>query len=180
MLEFLGSRAPLSILEFFCKNPQKEFYSKEIGEELDLSKATTIKWLKRLVEKGILTETSRGRKKIYRLRWANPFARQMRVILTLSKLIPTLENLTNLRAAYLTGDSAKGTDSPDSPVELLILNRGSEERVRRALDDVSSKIGRSVEARIMTPLEYADLASKKPALHEKLEREKIRLTFPRR
>lgn len=177
MLEFLGSKAPLSIIEFFCKNPENELYSREIGEKLGISKATTIKWLKKLVKKGILIEKSRGRKKIYRLRLSNPFTRQMRILITLSELIPALENSTNLRSAYLTGNSARGTDPPDSSIELLILNRGNSETIRRTLDQVSSRVGRKIEARIMMPVEYAELASRNPALHERLEREKIRITL---
>ncbi|MBS3815374.1 MAG: hypothetical protein KGY45_02275 [Hadesarchaea archaeon] len=180
MLDFLGSKAPVRILEFFCMNPGEEFFSKEVGEELDLSKATTIKWLNKLTEKEILAKTPRGRKKIYRLNWGNPLARQIRTMLTLSKLLPTLRNKTDLRAAYLIGESARGTDSPDSPVELLILNRGSKKQIQKSLNKVSNKIERPIEARIMTPLEYGELSSKNPKLHEKLEREKIRLVLPRK
>lgn len=177
MLEFLGSQAPVDILELFCKNPTEEFYSKEIGERLGLSKATTIKWLKLLVNKGILSESSRGRKRFYKLRWGNPLARQIRVLMTLSELISALEGISEMRAAYLVGASARGTDSPDSPVELLILDRGDSSRIKSLLSDLSSEIGREVNARIMPPVEYAELARDNPKLHERLEREKVRLVF---
>lgn len=177
MLNFLGSRAPVDMLKLFCKNPDEEFYSKEVGEELGISKATTIKWLKRLSERGILSESSRGRKKFYKLRWGNPLARQVRVLITLSGLISALEGVSEMRVAYLVGPSAKGTDPPDSPVELLILKRGGSRRIRKVLDDVASEIGREIEAKIMSPLEYAELARDNPKLHERLEREKIRLTL---
>lgn len=177
MLEFLKSKAPVDMLELFCKSPDKEFFSKEVGENLGLSKATTIKWLKSLSENGILSETSRGRKKFYKFNWGNPLAKQVRVLITLAELIPALQSLSELRAAYLVGASARGTVAPDSPLELLILKRGDSKRIRRVLDDVSSEIGREVEARIMSPLEYAELARDNPKLHDRLEREKIRLTI---
>lgn len=177
MLEFLKSKAPVDMLELFCKNPNKEFFSKEVGEKLDLSKATTIKWLRSLSENGILSETSQGRKKFYKFNWGNPLAKQIRVLITLSELIPALRSLSGLRAAYLVGGSARGTVAPDSPLELLILNRGGSRRIRKALDEVSSEIGREIEAKIMTPLEYAELARDNPNLHDRLEREKIRLTI---
>lgn len=175
MLKFLGSKAPVDMLELFCKNPDKEFYSKEVGEKLGLSKATTIKWLKNLTKDGVLNESSRGRKKYYDLNWGNPIARQIRVLITLIELIPPLKELSELKAAYLVGSSARGTDPPDSPIELLILRRGDSRRIERIIDDVSSKIGREIEARVMFPFEYAELARDNPKLHEKLEREKIRL-----
>lgn len=178
MLEIFGASTPMKVIELFCKNPRKEFYSKEVGEELELSKATTIKWLKHLTKEDILIESSRGRKKIYRLRWGNPIVRQVRVLITLTNLIPVVRSLSDLRAAYLIGNSAKGTDPPDSPIELLILTRGKIGRIRKNLDDVSSKIGRPINARIMTPLEYAELSKKEPKLHERLEREKLRLVLP--
>lgn len=177
MLKFLGSQAPVDMLELFCKNPTEEFYSKEIGERLGLSKATTIKWLKHLAEEGILSKTSRGRKSFYKLRWGNPLARQIRVLMTLSELISALEGVSEMRAAYLVGASARGTDSPDSPVELLILNRGDSSQIRSVLSDLSSEMGREINARIMSPVEYADLARDNPKLHERLEREKVRLVF---
>lgn len=177
MLEFLGSQAPVNILELFCKNPDKEFYSKEVGKKLDISKATTIKWLKKLTEKGFLSKNSRGRKKFYKFKWGNPLARQFRVLITVSELIPPLKNLSEMRAAYLIGNSAKGTSPPDSPVELLIFNRGDSRRIKQVLNDVESEIGREIKAKIMSHLDYAELARDNPKLHEKLEREKIRLVI---
>lgn len=179
MLEILGSRAPLRILGLFYRNPREEFYTKEITKTLGLSKATTIKWLKRLRDEGILIESSKGRKKIYRLKWGDPISRQIRVLFTLFELLPALQDITDLRTAYLVGNSARGNDPPDSPIELLILTRHNADRIRKVLRDVSSEINRAIDAKIMSPLEYAELSRRNPRLHERLEREKIRLIFPR-
>lgn len=178
MLDFLGSEAPVNMLELFCKNPNKEFYSKEIGKKIGLSKATNIKWLKKLKETGILSETSKGRKKYYKLRLGNPLARQIRIMFTLSEIIPALKNLDELKSAYLIGKTARGTNPPQSPVELLILKRGDTKRIEKILDEISEKIGREIDAKIMSPLEYGQLSKENPNLHERLEREKIRLTIP--
>lgn len=177
VIDILGAKAPAEMIELFCKNPDKEYYSKEVGEKIDLSKATTIKWLKRLTERGILSEKTDGRKKVYKLRWNNPLAREMRVLVTISELLSAFKNIGGLRAAYLVGSSAKGTDAPNTPVEILIMQRGDDRRIKKILDDVEDEIGREIEARIMTPFEYAELARDKPKVHERLEREKIRLTF---
>ncbi len=175
LLEFLGSQAPVKMLELFSKNPDKEFYSKEIQDQLELSKATNIKWLKKLKQKEIIKEKSSGRKKYYKLKWASPIARQIRVLATLSELIPTLKSVSGIRSAYLVGSSAKGTDPPNSPIELLILQRGNKRGIKKALNHIEDKIGREIDAKIMIPIEYADLARDNPNLHERLEREKIRL-----
>lgn len=175
MLDILGSRAPMRILELFCRNPEEEYYTKEVGQKLKLSKATTIKWLKRLTEEGLLSETPRGRKMIYKLQWGHPFARQARVLFTLTELIPTLKDLRDLRGAYLVGTSARGIEVPDSPIELLILTRTDPEYIRKALGRISRKLGRTIETSVMTPLEYAELSKKNRELYERLEREKIRL-----
>lgn len=177
MLEFFGSQASVDMIKLFCKNPDKEFYSKEIGSKLGLSKATTIKWLKNLTEKGILSEKTEGRKKFYKLRLGNPLVRQIRVLITMSELISAFKGISDIKSVYLIGDSAKGTHAPDSPVELLIMKRGDPKRIGKILNDVSSEIGRKIEARIMTPLEYGELARDNPKLHDKLEREKIRLVI---
>ncbi len=178
MLDFLGSQASVDMLELFCKNPDKEFYSKEIGNKLNLSKATTIKWLKNLTNNGILSEKTDGRKKFYKIRLGNPLVRQLRVLLTISELISAFEGVNDIKSVYLIGSAAKGTYAPDSSIELLILKRGDSKRIKKVLNDVSSKIGRDIEARILSPLEYGELARDNPKLHERLEREKIRLVFP--
>lgn len=165
------------MLELFCKNPNKEFYSKEVGDKLGLSKATNIKWLKKLTEKNILLENSKGRKKFYKLRWGNPLARQIRVLVTVSEITPALNKLSELKGAYLVGKSAKGTDAPDSPIELLVLKRGDTRRIEKVLENISDKMGREIDAKIMSPIEYAELSRDNPKLHERLEREKIRLTY---
>ena len=175
MLDILGARAPMLILELFCRNSEKEFYTKEIGRKLKLSKATTIKWLKRLREEGLLGETPRGRKTFYRLHLGHPLAKQIRVLFTLAELVPTLKSLKDLRGAYLVGASARGTEAPDSPIELLILTRADSGYIEKALEGISRKLGRTIKTRVMTPLEYAELARKDKELYERLEREKIRL-----
>ncbi len=178
MLDFLGSQASVKMLELFCKNPDEGFYSKEIGKKLELSKATNIKWLKKLEEQDIITETSEGRKKYYKLKLSNPLARQVRVLYTLSELIDAFREVGDLKSAYLVGKTAQGNNPPDAPVELLILNRGDKDKIEDALEKVSDKIGKEIDAKIMTPLEYGQLSKEKPEVHEKLEREKIRLTVP--
>lgn len=175
MLDILGTRAPMRILELFCRNPEEEFFTKEVGQKLKLSKATTIKWLKRLAEEGLLSETPRGRKVIYKLQWGNPFVRQVRVLLTLAELVPTLSRLSDLRGAYLVGASARGSDAPGSPIELLVLTRTDPDYIKKVLDGVSRKIRKPIKPLVMTPLAYTELSRKDPKLHEHLEREKIRL-----
>jgi predicted nucleotidyltransferase len=165
----------MRILELFCRNPEEEFYTKEVGQKLKLSKATTIKWLKRLTEEGLLGETPRGRKMMYKLKWGHPFARQTRVFFTLAELVPILKDLRDLRGAYLVGTSARGIEASDSPIELLILTRTDPEYIQKTIGRVSRKLGRTIEVSVMTPLEYAELAKKNKELYERLEREKIRL-----
>lgn len=175
VLEFLGTQAPVKMVELFSKNPDKEFYSKEIQEQLDLSKATNIKWLKELKEHGIIKGKSSGRKKYYKLNLASPLARQIRVLTTLSELVPTLKTLGGIRNAYLVGSSARGTGPADSSLELLIMKRSDSREIKEALNELEEKIGREINAKIMLPVEYGELARDNPKLHEKLEREKIRL-----
>lgn len=177
LLDLLGSEAPVRMLKMFCQNPDQEYYSKKIGEKLEISKATTIKWLKRLTEAGVLSTRTRGRKRFYKLRVNNPLSKQFRRLFTLSELIPPLKRQDDLRSAYLVGSSSKGTYAPDAPLELLILHRGDSSRIESVLEEVSSEIGREIDARIMTPLEYANLSRDKPKLHERLEREKLRIVI---
>ncbi len=174
-MDIIGTQAPMRILELLCKSPEAELYSRQIGVKLELSKATTIKWLKRLTKEGLLVETARGRRKFYRLRWGHPIARQIRVLFTLSELAPALRRLKDLRGAYLVGEAAMGSDAPDSPIELLILTRADPEYIRKSLERVSRRVGRPIEPHVMDQLAYAELSKKDRKLYERLEREKIRL-----
>ncbi len=177
MLDFLGSQASVKILELFCRNPNKEFYSKEIMDELNLSKATNLKWLKKLEEKEILAKSSKGRRTYYKLKLGNPIARQVRVLFTLSELISAFKDVGGLNSAYLVGKAARGTSPPDAAIELLILTRGDKDKISELVEEVSEKIGREIDEKVMAPLEYSQLSKEKPNEHERLEREKIRLTF---
>ena len=73
------------------------------------------------------------------------------------------------------GAAATGSDAPDSPIELLILTRGDPDYVLKALEKGSRKMGRPIEPRVMDSVAYSELSKKDPELHERLEREKIRL-----
>ncbi|MCD6248516.1 MAG: hypothetical protein J7J17_03620 [Hadesarchaea archaeon] len=174
MREILGSRAAMKILQLFCQNPRDGFYTKEIERKARLSKATTIKWLKKLSKRGILGGFQLGRKKVYRLRWQNSFGREIWRILAMGELVSALDKC-DLSGVYLFGPSTRGQDPPDSPLDILVLSRADPEYISKVLDKASRKIGKEIRPLVLDPLKYSELRKRNPSLYERIEREKIRL-----
>lgn len=157
------------VLRFFLDNPAGEFNEKEIQRKTAAARASVRKWLCALERVGLVSITRRGRLKLYRLNRENPLVKQLKVLNTMSWLLPRLETLGGQGELYLYGSAARGEDLEDSDIDILVIGR------ERVIVDKIKAIDERIKVSFFTPVEWAKTAREDPAFYERVERDKIRL-----
>ena len=170
MLEdFLGSKVSVKILSLIIENPKSEFYEKEIQKKLKVARGSVIKWLHIFENKGLIFKTQRGKLNIYRLNSENPIVRQLKILNTVSKLLPYFEMLKNEAEIYLYGSASRGEDIEDSDIDILVIGKN-----REVIEKIKSA-DKKIKVSFFTPLEWAKIAKEDPTFYDRVEKDKIRL-----
>lgn len=164
-----GNRVCWRVLKFFLSSPTGEFYEREIQQKVAVARASVRKWLYALEQLGIISTARRGRLKLHRLNRENPLVKQLKVLSTISELLPKIEQHRGEGEIYLYGSAARGEGLEDSDLDILVIGR--ERKVIGKLKAIDERI----KVSFFTPLEWAKMAGEDPAFYERVERDKIRL-----
>jgi predicted nucleotidyltransferase len=165
----LENRICWRILKFFLNNPTREFYEKEIQQKTRAARASVSKWLHALENLGFISVTKRGRLKLHRLNRENPLVKQLKVLNTMSWLVPKLEAFRDKGELYLYGSTSRGEDVEGSDMDILVIGKD------RAVVEKIKAIDERIKVSFFTPLEWAKLAHEDPAFYERVEKDRMRL-----
>jgi len=157
------------MLKFFLNNPLGEFYEKEIQRKTAASRASVRKWLHALEGLGFILIARKGRLKLYRLNRENPLVKQLKVLNTMSWLLPELKAFRGQGELYLYGSASRGEDFEGSDIDILVVGKD-----RAVVDKIRAIDGR-IKVSFFTPLEWAKAARDDPAFYERVEKDRIRL-----
>jgi predicted nucleotidyltransferase len=120
--EKLLSTSYAQVLRFLARRAGQSFYEREIVEGTDVSRSAVNLACNALYQAGLLIRERRGRMNFYAVADRHPFVRQFKVLDTIARLKPLLEQLRPLsRRIVLFGSCAQGTDTADSDVDLFVL-----------------------------------------------------------
>jgi len=172
LFELIGSVKLARLWQFFLEKPGKEFSQTETLRQTKIAKATAVKWLRLLVQKGLLTVQVRGPTNYYKLS-ANPVNKLLKATANAASLLP----LNELEAdAYLYGSAARGEDTEDSDIDILIIGKITKKDVLSITEPLSKQL-RPIKPVIMTPIEWAKMRTSDPAFYERVEKDKIKITW---
>lgn len=140
--------------------PDRSFYTNEIVRWAGIGTGAVQRELKRLSDVGLLDVSCIGNQKHYRANTASPLFHELRSIviktfgladLLLARLLATKRNID---VAFIYGSVAKGTDTAQSDVDLMIVGRDlSYADLTTELSDAEASLGRKVNPTIYTPQE---------------------------
>lgn len=171
LIELLKKWNTFALLDYFLQHPTKKIHAGQLYKELRIYRKGILDGLRELHEAGLLEMEEAGRTKQYSLNRSNPFVKQLKILFTLDKVLPLLEKFRGSGVeAYLFGSCARGEDTEESDIDLLLIgNLGRKE--------VLGKLGGMEKLRpvCLTFLEYSSLARKDKAFYERLEKDRIRL-----
>lgn len=173
LFELFNKKSAMKILVFFIDNPSGEFYETEIRKKLRIAKASSIKWLKEMVNCEFLSTRTKGRIIFYRLKSDNVLIKELKRLKLVSSLIPELKEIRGVEI-YLYGSGARGEDREESDVDLLVIGKKSDELIE-VIGRLEKKLNRRVKISSFSQLEWSKMYRKDPAFYERVEKDKIRL-----
>jgi predicted nucleotidyltransferase len=160
----------------FLSRPSAERYQSEAVKESGLSYVTATKCMDLLLRNNMLTETWKGGLRIYRLNKESLAVKQMKILLSSTAILEAIKNFKSPEfKVYLYGSMARGEDSEESDVDLLIIGKISAGKRVNLKKEIEIVIDHEVKLVVMSRIEYAELPQKNSAFYENLDRDRIRI-----
>jgi predicted nucleotidyltransferase len=170
------SKSGLCLLRLFLYNSGLEVHQAEAINASGLSRMTATKLLKIFEKSGILKVSKKGDLKLYSIVTGHPIVRQLKIFLNVSDISLNLKNLSGKDVEiYLFGSAARGEDTVDSDIDLLIITSLNKDIIFKALGKLRYALNREINPIIYTPMEYSKLPVTDKAFFEGFEKDKIRL-----
>jgi predicted nucleotidyltransferase len=174
--DIFGSKGCMRVLHIFLSRPSVERYQSEAVKESGLSYVTATKCLDLLLKNDMLTDTWKGGLRIYRLNKESLAVKQMKILLSSTTINDAIKDFTSPDfEVFIYGSMARGEDTEESDVDLLVLGEISAGRLVKLVKAVEKVIGHEVKPVVMSRIEYAELPQKNSAFYENLNRDRIRI-----
>ena len=142
--------------------PEREFYLSELRRLTGLGSATLQRELNRLADAGLVLSERVGNLRRFR---ANPQSPVFNELVGLTRktlgaeplLRDALQELEpDVEGAWIYGSYAKGTDTADSDIDVMIVSETLMlSRVFEAMQPAETQLGRKVNPTLYTPAEFA-------------------------
>jgi predicted nucleotidyltransferase len=176
IFELFGKKSVLEIMNLFLKNPTREIYSAKIQRETKLSKKVIFDVVREIERFGLITAKQVGRIKMYNLNRDNPIVKQLKILLTISYLLPALRKLKEKeQQVFLFGSAARGEDVETSDIDLLVIGKLKRSEIMHYINEIKEIPSERLKVVVFSPMEYSQLRKKDPAFYERIEKDKIRL-----
>ena len=156
------------VLRFLARHIGQSFYEQEIVERTGVSRSAVNLATRALHRAGLLILERRGRMNFYAADDRHPFVRQFKVLDTIARLEPLLQELRPLaRRILLFGSCAVGTDTADSDVDLFIL-APDRSQVMGAISHF--RFDRPIQPVVVNGQELAAMKQQDPAFYARVRR----------
>jgi predicted nucleotidyltransferase len=126
----------LQILTFLARNPDKQFYIREIAKNMNKSVGGTHKTLKSLKQMNFIKENKSGKNIYYQINQMNPSIRNFKIFITINELMSLVNKLKNIsEKIILFGSCANGEDTIESDIDLFVLTNEKDKVNRKILNE---------------------------------------------
>ena len=158
----------MQILIFLARNPEKEFYLRELAKTINKSVGGTHKALKSLHSMRLINEKKSGKNLYYKINQKNPSIKSFKIFMTINELNTLVNNLKEISVKIiLFGSCASGEDTVDSDIDLLILTKYKDE-VNGCIK--KSKLARKIQAVVIDSTEFMKLKEKDKAFYQEIKK----------
>ena len=162
----------IRLLKLFFYTPAEELHQAEVIRRSGLSRGTVTRLLRKFYREGILKTDEKGDLAFYSIVAWHPFVRQLKVALNVAEIYDLVKGLTG-KEIFLYGPAARGEDTSEDEIDLLIITSMPRQEILKELDKARRKTGRKINAAIYTPAEYAYLPDTDKRFYENLQKEMI-------
>lgn len=155
------------IILFLGDYPEKEFFSKEIAEKLDISLGGTHNALKYLVKEKIIEQEQKGNMKFYSVNEKNPLVKQCKTTANIEKLSLLIKKIKDdCINIVLFGSASRGEQTANSDIDLFILTHDPE-AIKSKIAKIKNKL--IIQPIIKTPNQWSELEIKEPEFYNEVK-----------
>ncbi len=176
LIGLLTSDGCAQLLQPFLYKPGIEMYQSEIIKVTGIPKTRAIRLLNQLSSYGLINEKVKAGSKFYTAAEDNSVLKQLKILIILSKLYELTGDFSGKNIeVYLFGSAARGEDTENSDIDLLIISDTGKKVLNELIDRLKNGIEREVSPVVYTPIGYANLYNTEKAFYESIERYKIKV-----
>lgn len=160
-LDILLPRTRQGILAATLVTPQKAWYASELARRLGVPSSSLQRELRNLTGAGILTAHRQGRMSYYQANADSPLFTELRGLMLktaglVDVLFDALQPLAGkVQYAFIYGSIARGTEQPDSDIDLMVVGSISPLELSKPLRKATELLGRPINPTVYTVAEYA-------------------------
>lgn len=152
MLDFLKNGGG-EILKFFFKNPENNYYFREIAKNLKKEPSYYQKYLDNFVAEKILLDERRGNMRFFRLNKEHPLYEEIKSIISKtlgveSKIKELVDKLNNVECAFIFGSIARGGENINSDVDLMLIGDIDQDILITEVSSLEGEISREINYHI--------------------------------
>jgi len=175
MSDALFSKVQQRVLALIFTHPDRSFYTTEIMRTVHSGTGAVTRELARLQESGLVSVESIGNQKHYRANRQSPIFEELRGILLKTVGVtgvirePLEPHADGIRAAFVFGSVAKGTDTAQSDIDLMVI--GDElnySDLYSAAEEAGRRLGRKVSPVFLSLRDWRRKASTKGSFVSKV------------
>lgn len=177
----LRSEITRKILNYFFLNPEDTLYVNELSRKLEADKRNLVKKIKELEQEGILKSQIRGNLKFYSLNRNYPLYEEYKKIILKTigfeeSLKRIVEEIEDIKEAYIYGSYAKNKMDVYSDIDLLVVGNHSVIALQRKLNKLQKEIRREINIVNMDKNDFKKrIKNKDPFVCEILKGKNIRI-----
>jgi predicted nucleotidyltransferase/predicted transcriptional regulator with HTH domain len=171
----LFSKVQQRVLALIFGQPDRSFYTSEIMRNVQSGTGAVERELSRLQRSGLVSVERIGNQKHYRANHQSPIFAELQslVIKTVALTEPLRKSLEpysdKIKAAFVYGSVAKGTDTTRSDIDLMVIGDAlSYSELYAALQDVENALGRKVNPTFLSLKDWRRKASDKGSFISKI------------
>ena len=156
----------LEILTFLARNPDQQFYMREIAKNMNKSVGGTHKTLKSLKELEFIKEKKSGKNIYYHINQMNPSIKNFKIFMTINELTPLVKKLRALsEKIILFGSCTKGEDTNESDIDVLVLTN-EKDKVNKMM--VNTKFKRKIQAVVVNAGDLMKIKEKDKGFYQEI------------
>jgi predicted nucleotidyltransferase len=146
----------ITFLKLFLNDPYKEFYLREAAKKTKLSVFAAKKYADLLVKEGLLFEERKANLRYFKANLGKSSVRIIKSAFIINEIEKSgvleyiKENISGISSVMVFGSSAKGEDSLESDIDILIIGKKS----TIDLSDFEKKLGRRINEHIFSWSEW--------------------------
>jgi predicted nucleotidyltransferase len=158
----------LQILTFLARNPDKQFYIREIAKIMNKSVGGTHKTLKSLKEMNFIKENKSGKNIYYQINQMNPSIKNFKIFMTINELTTLVNKLKEIsEKIILFGSCANGEDNDKSDIDLFVLTNEKGKVNKKILN---TKFNRKIQAVVVNTGDLMKIKEKDKGFYQEINK----------